>query len=204
MTLSRFQSEVISVLAANRSPRSFFAGSAILAGHLGRRVGDIDIHCVSEPDYLSSMEMDLATLEQHAIAARPLSRQEMETEMTIVRDGETTAINWVMSGEPRICAPIADLKFGWRISLADALLEKLLMANGGDEIKHYDDLADCASAGLFSFDLVLIAAASNRSVRLVDAADTILAALSRSRNLNAAAASEIVAARYHFMRVSNV
>ncbi|MDR6820400.1 hypothetical protein J2X76_005597 [Neorhizobium sp. 2083] len=195
---------MVSILAANRSPRSFFAGSAILAEHLGRRVGDLDIHCVSELDYVSSMEMDLATLEEHAIAAGPQSRQEMETEMTIVRDGETTAINWVMSGEPRICAPIVDLQFGWRVSLADVLLEKLLMAEGGDQIKHYDDLADCANAGLFSFDLVLIVAASKRSGRLVDAADTILAALSRSRNLNAAAASDIVAARNHFMRVSNV
>ncbi|MCJ9669029.1 MULTISPECIES: hypothetical protein [unclassified Neorhizobium] len=204
MTLSQFQSDVVSTLAANRTPRSFFSGSAILGGYLRRRVGDIDIHCVSEPDYVSSMDTDLATLEKHAIAAKPLLRREAETEMMICRDDEVTAINWVVSGEPRICPPIADREFGWRVSLADAVLEKLLMAEGSDPIKHYDDLGECANAGLFSFDLVLIAAASNHSLRLVDAADAIVAALIRSTNLNAAAASKIIAARARFMRVSNV
>jgi hypothetical protein len=204
MTLSQFQSEVVSILSANRTPRSFFSGSAILGGYLRRRVGDIDIHCVSEPDYVSSMATDLATLERHAIAAKPLSRQPAETEMTMHRDDEIAAINWVVSGEPRICPPIPNAQFGWRVSLADAVLEKLLMAHESDTAKHYDDLAECANAGICSFDLVLIAAVSNHSLSLVDAADAIVAALTRSKNLNPAAASEIMAARDQFMRTGNV
>lgn len=194
MTISGFQAEIVSVLASNRTARSFFSGSLVLDRYLMRPIGDLDIHCVAEEDYISALYADLDALLRAEIQAVDRRRQDGETEITLKRGDDITAVNWVISGKPRLCAPVTDKALGWRVTVGDAVLEKLTMARLKDRAKHFDDLAMCVNAGICDHDLIIVAASCQSSTMVLDLARGLISEIIQSRKLEKTAIAMLMTA----------
>lgn len=194
MSISGFQAEIVSMLSGNRTARSFFSGSLVLDRYLMRPIGDLDIHCVAEEDYISALYADLDALLKADIHAVGRRRHDGETEITLQRGKDSTAVNWVVSGKPRLAAPVTDKVLGWRVTVGDAVLEKLMMARLKDKDKHFDDLAMCVNAGICEHDLIFVAASCQSSTMVLDLARGLIGEIIQSRKLEKTAVAMLNAA----------
>jgi len=125
--ITDFQSEVLRLLAENRSP-SAYLGGGVLSSIEGRRYSqDVDYFHDTADLTLSTFEADRNALEREGYAVAPLNRPMPGFVRAVVsRDNEKLRIDWAHEAAWHFFAPIRDDHFGYRLHWADAATNKVL------------------------------------------------------------------------------
>lgn len=146
MPLTAFQTEVLRLLARNRSPESYVAGGiALNAAESVRWSADVDLFHDVEQAVIRASELDVRTLE----AAGWTVQQELWTptyrRAWIKRQGGGVKLEWCQDSAWRFFPIERDALLGWKLHRFDALTNKALTLAGRSETRDVVDLVANAS-----------------------------------------------------------
>ncbi len=141
MPLTPFQSELLRLLAANRSPESYVAGGISLnAREAVRWSADVDVFHDAEQAVIQSSEKDLQTLQQHGYAVRPELWTPAIRRAWVSRGADGVKLEWCQDAAWRFFPIQPDDLLGWRLHRFDALTNKALAMGGRAETRDLVDL----------------------------------------------------------------
>jgi hypothetical protein len=89
------QTEILTLLAAHRSPESFVAGAAALNVGSPRYSGDIDIFHDREEGVAKASEADIAVLDGKGFTSRWLRREPGFHAAIVAKGGQDMKLEWV-------------------------------------------------------------------------------------------------------------
>jgi hypothetical protein len=138
--LSKFQTEILRLLAAHRNPESYVAGATALNEHGPRFSGDIDIFHDREESVAQAAAADTALLAQNGFEANWLRREPGIHAAIIQRGDEAMRLEWVRDSDFRFFPTVKDELFGYRLHVADLATNKALAAAGRNEPRDVVDL----------------------------------------------------------------
>ena len=147
--LTKFQSELMPLLAAIRSEESYFAGGTALNFSLPRRSSDFDIFHDEIALCEKSFVTDIDYLRQHGFQVKILRSPDKHGigEAEIRKGTESTNIQWTIDSAYRFFPVIKDDTFVFRLSYHDLATNKLLALAGRAEIRDYYDVCEMIRAG---------------------------------------------------------
>jgi Nucleotidyl transferase AbiEii toxin, Type IV TA system len=123
--LSKFQSGVLRLLAAQRSPDSYIAGGIAINREGPRFSGDIDIFHDSEARLDSAVRADAAALAAAGYAlAWPPQQRTGKREATVEKEGEAMLLEWVTDASFRFFPTQPDELFGYVLHPVDLATNK--------------------------------------------------------------------------------
>jgi hypothetical protein len=122
--ISKFQSEVLRVLAAQRSPDSYIAGGTAINREGPRFSGDIDIFHDSEARLESAAKADAAALTAAGYSVTWERVREGKREATVARRGEAMPLEWVTDAAFRFFPTQPDELFGYVLHPVDLATNK--------------------------------------------------------------------------------
>jgi hypothetical protein len=128
--LSKLQSDILRTLAAHRNPESYVAGSTPLHRDGPRFSGDIDIFHDREERVALAAAEDAATLKAAGFTVEWLRREPGIYVASVVRDGESTKLEWARDSDFRFYPAKTDELFGYALDLVDIATNKALAAAG--------------------------------------------------------------------------
>lgn len=140
MPLSRIQSDILRLLAANRDPESYVAGSTPLNIEAPRFSGDIDVFHDREERVSQAAAQDSAVLAGHGYTLEWLRRDPLIYSLTATRGDEATKLEWVVDSDFRFFPTIRDETFGYVLHPADLARNKVAAAYGRREPRDVVDL----------------------------------------------------------------
>ncbi len=112
MPLSRFQSEVLSVVAAARSPESYVAGGVPINRTGARTSSDIDIFHAREEAVAAAAADSEILLQRAGFQVSWLRRQPGIHIAVISKNGGSTRLEWAADSDFRYVPAIPDPEFG--------------------------------------------------------------------------------------------
>ncbi len=131
MPVTPFQSDVLAVLAANRSEESHFAGGLVLnaAPESARYSNDFDIFQETAAEVTRASEADAASLRAAGFVVEP--RWPWENAATfrkaiVTRGGESVEVDWAADSAFRFFPVERDPVLGWKLHLFDMATNKAL------------------------------------------------------------------------------
>ena len=151
MPLTAFQKDILTVLAANRSEESHFAGGIIVnaADDSARFSRDFDIFHELAAEVALASERDVMSLRATGFAVHLVSRYgEWQRESTFRRatvratTGEMVEIDWAADSVFRFFPIERDVLLGWRLHLFDAATNKALTLAARTETRDYVDIIE--------------------------------------------------------------
>jgi hypothetical protein len=122
--ISRFQSDVLRSLAAQRSPDSYIAGGVAINREGPRFSGDIDIFHDSEARLESAAKADTAALTAAGYSVTWERVREGKREATVARRGEEMPLEWVTDAAFRFFPTQPDELFGYVLHPVDLATNK--------------------------------------------------------------------------------
>lgn len=144
MALTRFQSDILKLLADNRcgNEGSYVAGGlalnhALAAPRLSR---DIDIFHDSIEALHASWRLDKASLEAAGYALRPIRELRTFIEVEVSKDGATTEIQWGSDSSYRFFPLVEDSVAGYTLHPIDLAANKLAALVGRTEPRDWIDV----------------------------------------------------------------
>ena len=140
MPLSRLQSEILSLLAANRNPESYVAGASALNQDSPRYSKDIDIFHDLEEGVARASDADTRFLAQNGFLIEWMRREPGFHAVIASKDGDATKLEWVRDSDFRFFPTMPDPLFGYRLHFADLATNKALAAAGRREPRDILDL----------------------------------------------------------------
>jgi len=138
--LTRLQSELLRLLAGQRDPESYVAGSSFLTSRGARFSGDIDIFHDREEGVALAAERDAALLAASGVTVAWQRREPTFFQALVSRDGETTKLEWVLDSDFRFFPVLPDALFGYVLHPADLATNKVMAAAGRREPRDVVDL----------------------------------------------------------------
>lgn len=144
MALSKLQSDILRLLAKNRSDSSYLAGGLMLNKDWQRRLDDIDIFHDTDEEVTESAKADLAILDAAGFKAHRDFIIYGCVDATISRDSETTIVQWFAETRLRFFPLVKDEQWGARLHQADLAVNKVLAAAGRSKAR---DIADLVAIG---------------------------------------------------------
>jgi hypothetical protein len=144
MALSRLQSNILRVLAKNRSATSYLAGGLMLNSNWPRRSDDIDIFHDTDEEVTEAAKADLATLDAAGFKTHRDFIIYGCVDATISDGTESTIIQWFADTKRRFFALVKDEEWGLRLHQADLAVNKVLAAAGRSKAR---DVADLVAIG---------------------------------------------------------
>ena len=144
MALSKLQSDILRLLAQNRSDSSYLAGGLMLNKDWQRRSDDIDIFHDTDEEVTESAKADLAVLDTAGFKTHRDFIVYGCVDATISRDSETTVIQWFAETRLRFFPLVKDEQWGARLHQADLAVNKVLAAAGRSKAR---DIADLVAIG---------------------------------------------------------
>jgi hypothetical protein len=138
--LSKIQTEVLRLLATNRDPESYVAGSTPLTRSAPRYSADIDIFHDREERVAQAALQDSALLEEHGYTLQWLRRDPLIYTLLVERSGEATKMEWVADSDFRFFPTIPDDTFGYILHPVDLATNKVSAAYGRREPRDIVDL----------------------------------------------------------------
>jgi hypothetical protein len=138
--LSKFQSEILKLLAVHRTPESYVAGATALNQNGPRYSGDIDIFHDREERVAEAARADAELLGKHGFTIQWLRREPGIYAAIIQRQTEGMKLEWVRDSDFRFFPTIKDDLFGYRLHIADLATNKALAAAGRQEPRDVLDL----------------------------------------------------------------
>ena len=122
--LSKFQSDVLRTLAAQRSPDSYIAGGVAINRDGPRFSGDIDIFHDSDDRLESAAQADAAALTAAGYTITWESVRNGKRDATIERQGEAMQLEWVTDAAFRFFPTQPDELFGYVLHPVDLATNK--------------------------------------------------------------------------------
>jgi hypothetical protein len=131
--LSKLQSEILLLLAAQRDPESYIAGSTYLARSGPRISADIDIFHDREERVAQAAEQDAAALQDAGLRVHWQRREPTFFQALISRGDATTKLEWVVDSDFRFFPTVRDDVFGYMLHPVDLAANKIMAAAGRRE-----------------------------------------------------------------------
>jgi hypothetical protein len=123
--ISKFQSDVLRLLAAQRSPDSYIAGGIAINRQGPRFSGDIDIFHDTADRQASAVKADEAVLTGAGYTITwPPTQRTGKHEATVEKDGEQMQLEWVTDSAFRFFPTQADELFGYVLHPVDLATNK--------------------------------------------------------------------------------
>jgi len=140
LPLIKLQSEVLRLLAAQRDPESYVAGSAWLTRTGPRFSADIDIFHDREEGVARAGAADALVLEAAGVTVDWRRRETTFYQAVVSRDGESTRLEWVLDSDFRFFPTQRDDVFGYVLHPVDLATNKAMAAAGRREPRDIVDL----------------------------------------------------------------
>jgi hypothetical protein len=137
--LSRLQTDVLRLLAANRNPESYVAGSSPLNRHAARFSADIDIFHDREESLEGSVAQDVQALTKAGYRIAWKRQTQLIHQAIITKEDDGTEIDWVVDSDYRFFPSIPDELFGYILHPVDLAMNKVMAAAGRRKLR---DLVD--------------------------------------------------------------
>jgi hypothetical protein len=138
--LSKIQTEVLRLLAANRDPESYVGGSTPLNREMPRFSADIDFFHDREERVAASAEQDGALLGESGYSLRWTRRDPAIYAAVVDRNGDATKLEWVADSDFRFFPTVRDEAFGYVLHPVDLATNKVSAAYGRREPRDVVDL----------------------------------------------------------------
>ena len=140
MPLTNLQSSILRLIARNRNPESFVAGSAWLARTGPRYSSDIDIFHDRELRAGEAADRDSEALRAAGYHVAFSGRSPMFIQALVSSGGETTKPEWVVDSEFRFFPVVQDEVFGYILHPVDLATNKVMAVAGRREPRDVVDL----------------------------------------------------------------
>jgi hypothetical protein len=140
MPLSDIQIEILRLLASQRDPESYVAGSTPLNQNAPRYSGDIDIFHDREERVALTAAEDAAVLEAHGYNLQWQRREPAIFTVVVERASEATKLEWVADSDYRFFPTMRDELFGYVLHPVDLAMNKVMAAAGRREVRDLVDL----------------------------------------------------------------
>lgn len=142
MPLGVFETEVLRLLAAQRSPDSYVGGATVLhqSAASPRASEDVDLFHDEETAVNTAVEMDVPVLKRAGYGVEVQRPQEGFVRAFITRGTQRTKIEWVRDSAFRFFPVEPDPQLGWRLNFWDAATNKLLAFAGRMKLRDYLDV----------------------------------------------------------------
>ena len=142
MPLTRMHTQLLSRIAANRSPDSYVAGATVLHrdADTPRFSDDLDLFHDVEDSVARSAEADAATLHATGYTVSWLLRTPTFHRALVTLNGEQLKIEWAHDSAYRFFPVHKDALCGYRLHDADAATNKVLALAGRSEIRDFVDV----------------------------------------------------------------
>jgi hypothetical protein len=138
--LSKIQSEILLLLAAQRDPESYVAGAVPINRDGPRFSDDIDIFHDREESVATAAAADAALLQRAGFAVSWLRREPGIHGAVIERGARNTKLEWVRDSDFRFFPTVRDDVFGYVLHPIDITTNKALAAAGRREPRDVLDL----------------------------------------------------------------
>jgi hypothetical protein len=138
--LSKFQTDVLLVIAQQRDPKSYVAGATPLNQDMPRFSADIDLFHDREERVALVAEQDGEALRAAGYEVIWLRRLPMICTAEIAKGGASTRLEWVADSDFRFFPTIKDKVFGFVLHPIDLAINKVMAAAGRREVRDIVDL----------------------------------------------------------------
>lgn len=148
MPLTAFQSEVLAVIAANRSEESHFAGGLVLnaSANSARYSNDFDIFHEAAEEVTRASEADTASLRAAGFTVEPQrgdwERHSSFRKARVFRSANAVDIDWAADSAFRFFPIERDPVLGWRLHLFDMATNKALALSARTATRDYVDMVE--------------------------------------------------------------
>lgn len=140
MPLSKIQTDILRLLAADRDPESYVARSTPINRQAPRYSEDIDVFHDREERVARAAQDDSALLQEHGYALQWTRREPAIYAVVAKRGNASTKIEWVVDSEFRFFPVIRDDTFGYVLHPIDLATNKVAAAYGRREPRDAVDL----------------------------------------------------------------
>ena len=142
MPVGEFESEVLRLLAAQRSPASYVGGATVLhqSPNSPRASKDVDLFHDEEEAVNAAAQADVQVLKGAGFQVEVQSPQPGFARAFVTRGAKQTKIEWVRDSAFRFFPIEPDPQLGWRLNFWDAATNKLLAFAGRMKLRDYLDV----------------------------------------------------------------
>lgn len=140
MPLTKLQSELLRLLAAQRDPESYVAGSTPLNWDAPRFSGDIDIFHDREERVALAVAQDCEVLRAKGFSLEWLRREPSFYAVLVKRGQEATRLEWAVDSDFRFFPVRRDDRFGYALHPVDLATNKAMASVGRREPRDVVDL----------------------------------------------------------------
>lgn len=142
MPLTRFQQQILALLARNRSPDSYLAGGAALHFQPNslRYSNDLDYFHDSEERVTSAYGADRELLLGDGYGVETLLSQPGFLRAVVTRHDDATRVDWAHDSAWRFMPPVRDELGGFLLHEVDLAVNKVLALAGRDEPRDFVDI----------------------------------------------------------------
>lgn len=142
MPLGDFESDVLRLLAAQRSPDSYVGGATVLhqSPDSPRASQDVDLFHDEEAAVNAAAQADVPVLQRAGYQVEIQRPQAGFVRAFIARGGRQTKIEWVQDSAFRFFPVEPDPLLGWRLNFWDAATNKLLAFAARMKLRDYVDV----------------------------------------------------------------
>ena len=140
MPLTKIQSDVLLLLAAQRDPESYVAGATPLNRRAWRYSGDIDIFHDREERVASTALNDVAILQAADYQVAWLRQLPLIYAVEVTLQNQGTRLEWVADSDFRFFPTMRDETFGYLLHPVDLATNKVMAAAGRREVRDLIDV----------------------------------------------------------------
>ena len=142
MPLGAFESEVLQLIARNRSPESFVGGATVLHRDPSspRASQDVDVFHDAEASLAESARRDIELLRSSGYMVEVSGSTPTFLRATVRRGEYASKLEWVVDSAFRFFPVEPDVELGWRLNFWDAATNKVLAFAGRRVFRDYVDV----------------------------------------------------------------
>jgi hypothetical protein len=142
MPLTALQLRLLRILADNRTPDSYVAGGAVLnaADRTARFSADIALFSDRVEALARAVEADTASLSHAGLRIDWRARSDTFHRAVVSDENEATRLDWAVDSDYRFYPAQRDERFGFALHPVDLATNKLLAAEGRNEVRDAIDL----------------------------------------------------------------
>ncbi len=140
MPISRLQSDILRLIAAQRDPESFVAGGVPINRSGPRYSSDVDIFHDRQERVAEAALADAAILNDAGYDVTWLRQQPATYSASIRRGNEETKLEWVADSDYRFFPVVKDDQFGYVLHIIDLAINKVMTAASRREPRDIVDL----------------------------------------------------------------
>jgi hypothetical protein len=140
MPLTSLQHRLLAVIARNRTPESYVAGGSVMNADGVRYSADLDLFSDRIEALAAAVDADVKALAEAGVSIEWQVRGDT-FHRAVVSDGtDSTRLDWAVDSDYRFFPTGKDERFGYALHPVDLATNKLLAAEGRNEVRDAIDL----------------------------------------------------------------